>query len=100
MRSLELWTGEEPPPRLEQSQVPFSADLLECEQWLQWVFLGRLAEIRAGVLRPRFRSNVAAYCEECFAARGVHATALLGLIRQCDELLAEMVSDDEGRGDP
>jgi len=92
MRRLDLWATVSPPLGATRSDTPFCADALECEQWLQWVFLPRLAEVRSGSLRPRFRSNVAAYCEACFSMRGIRAETLLALTRRCDEILGEMVS--------
>ena len=39
MRRLELWSGEEPAAEVLQSTAPFSADRLELEEWLQWIFV-------------------------------------------------------------
>jgi len=93
MRRLELWGSVSPPSHAMRSNTPFCADTLDCEEWMQWIFLPRLRRIQSGSLRPRFRSNVAAYCEECFSVRGIRAEALLRLVRQCDEILGWMVPD-------
>jgi len=39
------WETTPPPPEALESRVPFHADYLELQQWLQWIFLPRIREI-------------------------------------------------------
>ncbi len=45
LRDLGLWSDERPPGEALASTLPFCYDTLELEQWLQFVFLGRMREI-------------------------------------------------------
>ncbi|TVP90225.1 MAG: YqcC family protein [Pseudomonadaceae bacterium] len=42
LRQLGLWSSQAPEPAAIASQLPFCADTLAFEEWLQWVFLPRL----------------------------------------------------------
>ena len=45
LRDLGLWSDVRPDPEALASTMPFCYDTLELEQWLQFIFLGRMREI-------------------------------------------------------
>ena len=45
LRELGLWSDIRPEPDALASTMPFCYDTLELEQWLQFIFLGRMREI-------------------------------------------------------
>jgi uncharacterized protein YqcC (DUF446 family) len=45
LRDLGLWSNERPTADALASTLPFCYDTLELEQWLQFIFLGRMWEI-------------------------------------------------------
>ena len=45
LRELGLWSDVRPEPNALASTMPFCYDTLELEQWLQFIFLGRMREI-------------------------------------------------------
>ena len=45
LRNLGLWSDARPQPEALASIMPFCYDTLELEQWLQFIFLGRMREI-------------------------------------------------------
>ena len=45
LRELGLWSDLRPEPNALASTMPFCYDTLELEQWLQFIFLGRMREI-------------------------------------------------------
>ena len=45
LRDLGLWSDERPTAEALASALPFCYDTLELEQWIQFVFLGRMREI-------------------------------------------------------
>lgn len=45
LRELGLWSDTRPEPDALSSTMPFCYDTLELEQWLQFIFLGRMREI-------------------------------------------------------
>ena len=45
LRELGLWSDTRPEPDALASTMPFCYDTLELEEWLQFIFLGRMREI-------------------------------------------------------
>ena len=45
LQDLGLWSDARPEPEALASTMPFCYDTLELEQWLQFIFLGRMREI-------------------------------------------------------
>ena len=45
LRQYGLWSGDRPKPEALDSIMPFCYDTLEIEQWLQFIFIGRMREI-------------------------------------------------------
>lgn len=42
LRALALWDDVPPTDKALSSQMPFCADTLKFEQWLQWIFIPRM----------------------------------------------------------
>ena len=45
LRQLDLWSDQPPSAEAMQSEQPFAMDTMDFEQWLQFIFLGRMREI-------------------------------------------------------
>ncbi len=45
LRELGLWSDERPNAESLSSSLPFCYDTLEIEEWLQFIFLGRMREL-------------------------------------------------------
>ena len=45
LRQYGLWSEDRPKPEALDSTMPFCYDTLEIEQWLQFIFIGRMREI-------------------------------------------------------
>ncbi len=45
LRELGLWSDKRPSAESLSSTLPFCYDTLEIEQWLQFIFLGRMREL-------------------------------------------------------
>ncbi|HLD66662.1 MAG TPA: YqcC family protein [Pseudomonas sp.] len=82
------WWGSAPPsPEALASEQPFCVDSLSFEQWLQWIFLPRMAfMLESGMTLPRV-SGIQAMGEMSFRERLAQAKPLLGLLGEFDRLL-------------
>ena len=85
MRRLGLWQAEAPREEALHSTQPFSIDTLDCEQWLQWVFIPRMKHILEQGLPLPQQSDIRPYFEECLADD--EAQQLLVLLGRFDELI-------------
>lgn len=84
LRMLGLWNFSEPDAALLQSDLPFCADTLSFEQWLQWVFVPRMrATMRNHEPLPTV-SAIAPMAEECLAHLGSCVDSLVLLIERFD----------------
>ncbi len=87
MRALGLWESLAPPSAALRSVQPFSVDTLDFTQWLQWVFIPRIADLIAvGDSLPR-NCEIAPLAEMVFDNIDADTTRLLGLIRRIDRVL-------------
>ena len=87
MKALEYWSQQ--PPALDsfQSSVPFFADTMAFEHWLQWVFLPRfLALLDHGHPLPE-KAAIHPMAEEMFKSRLSDTEKLLGLLLAFDREL-------------
>ncbi len=89
MRALGLWESVAPPPTALQSVQPFSVDTLDFTQWLQWVFIPRIADLIAvGDSLPR-NCEIAPLAEMVFENIDTDTSRLLALIRSVDHTLTD-----------
>ena len=91
LRELGLWAAQPPAAQRLCSTVPFCADTLEFESWLQWVFIPRMR----GLILRRGRLPAAAGImpmgEQRFAHLGRRQHALLVLLANIDRLSLKLV---------
>ncbi|MEW5754824.1 MAG: YqcC family protein [Pseudomonadota bacterium] len=89
LRALHFWSIEPPAASALQSQTPFCCDTLLLQEWLQWVFIPRLAKLLdEGRSLPR-NCNVHAYATEALKGVELDIGNLLRIIETIDRLLSE-----------
>ncbi|MCL6417331.1 YqcC family protein [Aestuariirhabdus sp. Z084] len=89
MRALKLWQGAPPPAEAFASREPFCIDTMGFDQWLQWVFIGRLrAMLDAGAELPG-KSELLPLADEFFKGRTARCGPLLSAIAKVDRLLTQ-----------
>ena len=64
LREAGLWEATPPPPDAFLSTVPFSADRMDFNAWLQWVFLARFRALLEGDHPLPGQCDVAPMAEE------------------------------------
>ena len=95
LRDLGLWSDARPQPEALASTMPFCYDTLELEQWLQFIFLGRMREIlEQGDRLPEYCAIIPYVEMLSGAGKQVHPT-LLSLIQRVDW----SISGESGSGE-
>lgn len=90
LRSVGLWSALPPDPELLASQAPFCVDTLAFEEWLQWLFIPRMADIlEAGRPMPG-RFQIAPMAEEAFGYLGRRGAPLVAVLIRIDRLAAQI----------
>ncbi len=84
LRDLSLWSAA--PPSLEAlaSGEPFCVDTLGFDQWLQWLFIPRMADMVAAGNSVPGNCNIHAMGEEVFAHLGRRGHRLLSVLARVD----------------
>lgn len=86
LRRLDLWQAAPPSPGALASTEPFCVDTLTLPQWLQFVFIPRMAQlVETGKPLPR-ECGIAPVAEEYFRERS-GGGQLLALLRDIDARL-------------
>ncbi|MEX0584495.1 MAG: YqcC family protein [Natronospirillum sp.] len=81
-----LWTASPPDPDALDSTEPFCVDTLPLEQWLQFVFLGRMTAIlEQGAPLPE-TCAIEPYAQKQFSARH-NARTMLRIIGKLDIMI-------------
>ena len=95
LRDLGLWSDERPPAEALASTLPFCYDTLELEQWLQFVFLGRMREIlEQGDCLPD-SCAIHPYVEMLSGAGKTVHPKLAGLIQHVDQCISKKSGSGE-----
>lgn len=85
LRELGLWSEERPNAESLSSTLPFCYDTLEVEQWLQFIFLGRMRELlEQGDDLPE-DCSISPYIEMLAGAGKTVDARLVKLVKQVDE---------------
>lgn len=88
LRAQGLWADEPPAPEHLSSTTPFAADLLDLEQWLQWIFVPTIKQmIEAGADLPEV-CNIHPYAEECLKEMA-EAERLLSILSKIDRHITD-----------
>ena len=95
LRQLGLWSEARPREDALRSTMPFCYDTLEIEQWLQFIFIGRMREIlEQGEILPT-ACGIAPYMEVLArAGRPVHPL-LAGLVLKIDNAITRKSGSGE-----
>lgn len=85
-----LWSTQKPSPDALASQQPFCVDTLFFQEWLQWIFIPRMQQLREQQQPLPESSGIAAMAEVAFAAYPPQQTTqLMRLLEQFDQLLMQ-----------
>lgn len=88
LRALDLWSSEPPSDEAVQSTQPFAVDTLLFTEWLQFVFLPRMAALVEANGPLPVTSGIAPMAEEHFRRRGLDSGALVRELEEMDRLLS------------
>ena len=89
LRQLGLWSGDVRSPESLVSDQPFAVDVLEMEQWLQYVFLPTLYNLLKQDAPMPEQCAVAPMAEETLGKKPIHCKALIATLRDLDRLITE-----------
>ena len=84
LKALGLWSVQPPPADAFDSSVPFFADRMDFDQWLQWVFLARFHALLDGAYPLPDKCDIAPMAEETLRNRLAELDPLLALLRAFD----------------
>ena len=93
LRTLGLWQQKTPPPQALASTEPFAIDKLSFNQWLQFIFLPRMAEILESTSALPESCSVAPMAEEFCKAEQVDGTSLIRHLAATDKLITHQKLD-------
>jgi uncharacterized protein YqcC (DUF446 family) len=89
LRQLGLWSGDVRSPESLVSDQPFAVDVLEMEQWLQYVFLPTLYNLLKQDAPMPEQCAVAPMAEETLGKKPIPCKALIATLRDLDRLITE-----------
>ena len=89
LRQLGLWSGDVRSPESLASDQPFAVDVLEMEQWLQYVFLPTLYNLLKQDAPMPEQCAVAPMAEETLGKKPIPCKALIATLRDLDRLITE-----------
>lgn len=95
LRDLGLWSHERPTAEALASTLPFCYDTLELEQWVQFVFLGRMREILEQGDRLPDTCAIYPYVEMLRGAGKTVNPKLAKLIHQVDQSISKKSGSGE-----
>jgi len=84
MKAVNLWSNVMPSPDAFKSELPFSYDTMNFEEWVQWVYVIRFRQmIEAGQLLPE-GSDVSPMAEESFKGYEQDCGGVIAALRAFD----------------
>lgn len=86
MRQLGLWQPLPPPPAAFESELPFHADSMDFEHWLQWVMLARFRALADAQGPLPASCGITPMAEHLWQERLTERAGLLALLKELDEL--------------
>jgi len=89
LRQLGLWSDEVRSPESLVSDQPFAVDVLEMEQWLQYVFLPTLYSLLQQDAPMPEQCAIATMAEETLGKKPIACRALIATLRDLDRLITE-----------
>ena len=89
LRHLGSWSGQPPPQSAFASTMPFFADQMEFDTWLQWVLVARFRALIEGALPLPERCQIAPMAEESLKHIEQDTRSLIELLHQLDAMFAD-----------
>lgn len=89
LRKHGLWEDVMPSDAAMRSSLPFSCDTLSFQQWLQWIFIPRVAYYVERDLAFPYSAQIAHYAEEVLTSAAFNAGELIRLLHEFDRLVEE-----------
>ncbi len=89
LRQLGLWSAEARSPESLVSDQPFAVDVLEMEQWLQYVFLPALYDLLKQDIPMPEQCAIAPMAEETLGKKSIPCGALIATLRDLDRLITQ-----------
>ncbi len=85
MQECGMWQAESPTPERLQSVLPFSADMLDAQEWLQWIFIPKMTAHLATSQPLPYGFEISPYIEESLRGHK-NLTTILTVTQQLDAL--------------
>ena len=89
LRAMQLWEEQMPSAEALASDQPFALDKLSFNQWLQFIFLPKMAEIVETASALPESCSVAPMAEEFYRAEQVDAISLIRHLAAIDALICD-----------
>lgn len=89
LRLLGCWSGQPPDEQAFTSSMPFFADRMRFEEWLQWVLVARFRALIDGALPLPERCQIAPMAEEALQLPDQDPSRLLALLHELDALFID-----------
>ena len=89
LRQLGLWSDEARSPESLVSDQPFAVDVLEMEQWLQYIFLPTMYDLLKQDAPMPEQCAIAPMAEETLAKKAIAYRGLIAMLRDLDRLITE-----------
>ena len=93
LRELGLWSDERPNAESLSSSLPFCYDTLEIEEWLQFIFLGRMRELLEQDDELPVNCSIYPYIEMLAGVGKKVDPRLAELVRQVDEKMTRKLKN-------
>jgi len=88
LQRLNCWAAQKPSPEALASTAPFAVDTMTFPEWLQFIFIPRLAVMIEYQTPLPQASGIAPMAEEYFKLLSLDSTILIRHIQQIDSLLS------------
>jgi uncharacterized protein YqcC (DUF446 family) len=89
LRNLRIWSAQPPAPAAFASSMPFYADQMSFDEWLQWVLVARFRALIEGSLQLPESCQIAPMAEESLKHIEQDTRILVDLLHQLDALFAD-----------
>ena len=89
LRAMQLWDQQTPSAQALVSDQPFAIDKLNFNQWLQFIFLPKMAEIVETASALPESCSTAPMAEEFYRAEQVDAISLIRHLAAIDALICD-----------
>ncbi len=88
LRDLALWSDVQPSPEALASTQPFAVDTLEFQEWLQFIFIPRMARLVEDGEQLPGNCGIAPMAEESFKQSSYQKNLLIKHLAEIDRILS------------